>query len=166
MGPGLDGLSGQSNIKPTRRTHNLSIHINSTGVYSTRERERECKNARESERERPQADGGVTRPCCRGSAVPSYHFSSLKSVASQLLPSMRADKQSMCAHARFQYLMTSWLFQQAKVFTEEAIASKGQHYMVHYSSTQRTDYGYADVIDVHVHPTPVRACSQYCRSSC
>ena len=27
--------------------------------------------------------------------------------------------------------------------------------MVHYSSTQRTDYGYADVIDINVHPTAV-----------
>ena len=49
----------------------------------------------------------------------------------------------------------------ASIFTNETMAAKGQHYMVHYSSTNRTDYGYADVIDVTVQPTPVLAALKY-----
>jgi hypothetical protein len=43
----------------------------------------------------------------------------------------------------------------ARVFTDEHIAEKGQHYLVQYSSRSHTDYTYTDVIDVHVLQTPV-----------
>ena len=37
----------------------------------------------------------------------------------------------------------------AYVFTEEQVAAKGQHYIVHFSSRSSTDSIYTDAIDVH-----------------
>jgi len=43
----------------------------------------------------------------------------------------------------------------ARTFTNEQIAAKGQHYIIHFSSRSSTDHTYTDAIDVNILKTPV-----------